>query len=247
LRVASAGASLQATAPNACGVDGHHRARGGPRLGIAGAGRDLLRRSVRQRRAGRPELFSNREAGILVRDAAGVSIVNNLIYAIRNDGISVGGGGALPSSDALLMNNTLYANAGWGVTLGAFAAPATGTVIQNNILQENQRGGIAAGVGSMLGLGLAFNLNDDGYADDVLPGTTDLVGDPSFVTPVGPDGVLGDDGFADDDFHLQPTSPAIDAGSATAAELGIDGSAVAGRTTDDGLIDLGYHYGAARE
>ena len=76
----------------------------------------------------------------------------------------------------------------------------------------------------------------------MLPDATDLSDDPQLATPVGADGVLGEEGFADDDFHLQPTSPAIDAGSATAAELGITGSAVAGRATDEGMVDLGYHY-----
>jgi hypothetical protein len=50
--------------------------------------------------------------------------------------------------------------------------------------------------------------------------------------------------FADDDFRVQPTSAAIDAGSAPAAELGISGSALAGRSVDEGIVDLGYHYGA---
>jgi hypothetical protein len=45
-------------------------------------------------------------------------------------------------------------------------------------------------------------------------------------------------------FHLQPTSPAIDAGSAPVPALGITGSAVAGLAADEGIVDLGYHYGA---
>ena len=77
----------------------------------------------------------------------------------------------------------------------------------------------------------------------MFPEATNFADDPELVAPAGTDGMLGGEGFADDDFHLQPTSPAIDAGSATAAELGITGSAVAGHGTDEGIVDLGYHYG----
>jgi parallel beta-helix repeat protein len=192
-------------------------------------------------------VFSNREAGILLRQAPDAAVVNNLVYANGNDGIAVGLGTPLPAADALLMNNTLYANAGWGVAIGSPGAPAIGVTVVDNILQLNQRGGIAATVDSLPGLMISFNLNTDGYADGVLPGAHDFAADPRFVAPAGADGVLGGEGFADDDFHLRasdPPSPAIDAGSGPAAGLGITGSAVAGQTVDQGIVDLGYHYGA---
>jgi hypothetical protein len=110
------------------------------------------------------------------------------------------------------------------------------------VVRGNRRGGIAARSAALLGLMIGFNLNDDGYSEGVPPGASDLAADPSFVAPAGADGVLGSEGFADDDFHLQATSPAIDAGSATAADLGISGSAVAGPAEDQGTVDLGYHY-----
>jgi hypothetical protein len=94
---------------------------------------------------------------------------------------------------------------------------------------------------------VAFNINTDGYGDGVSPEPTNLAVDPQFIAPAGADGVLGNDAFADDDFRVQPTSPAIDAGSAPAAELGISGSAVAGRSSDEDIVDLGYHYGARAE
>ena len=62
-----------------------------------------------------------------------------------------------------------------------------------------------------------------GTATSVSPAPTDLTVDPQFVEPAGIDGVLGNDKFADDDFRVQPTSAAIDAGSAPAVELGISG------------------------
>jgi hypothetical protein len=97
--------------------------------------------------------------------------------------------------------------------------------------------------GALPELEVAFNINTDGYGDGISPDPTDQAVDPQFSAPAGPDGVLGNDGFADDDFRVQSTSPAIDAGSAPAAELGISGTAVAGGSGDEGIVDLGYHYG----
>lgn len=189
-------------------------------------------------------IFSNGDVGILLRDAHGVSVVNNLIYENANDGIAVGVGSPLPSPDALVMNNTLYANHGWGVTIGTASAASPGTMILNNIIDGNLRGGIAAQALSVSGLEIGFNLNNDGYGHDVAPSVTDFQAAPRFVDPFGADGVLGDHGFADDDFRLRPDSAAIDAGSATARQLGVSGSAIEGVDGDDGIVDLGFHYGA---
>jgi hypothetical protein len=115
---------------------------------------------------------------------------------------------------------------------------------RDNIVNNNGRGGIAAAPLALAAVSIGFNMNDGGYSEGVLPGATDLAADPHFASPAGADGRLGGAGFADDDFHLRPGSPAIDAGSATALELGISGSAVAGATDDVGIVDLGFHYGA---
>jgi hypothetical protein len=189
-------------------------------------------------------IFSSGESGILLRDAPGVSIVNNLIYDNGNDGIAVGVGTVLPSPNAMLSNNTVYSNAGWGVTIGTIDTPSTGTTILNNILDRNGQGGVAADLGSLVGLTIGFNLNNDGYSHEVTPSVTDFQANPRFVDPPGADGALGGDGFEDDDFHLDPASAAVDAGSAPAASLGLTGSAVAGLDADEGIVDLGFHYGA---
>lgn len=189
-------------------------------------------------------VFSNGLAGILVRHAPGAVVMNNLVYDNGNDGIAVGVGTVHPAAGARLLNNTIYANAGWGVTIGSPNAPATGVTVLNNILDGNARGGIAAQLNSLPGLAIGFNLNTGGYANGLAPSVTDFVADPRFIAPAGADGILGRDGFADDDFHLAPTSAAIDAGSATAAQLGITGAAVAGLDGDPGIVDLGYHYPA---
>src|SRR6185369_17570579 len=150
-----------------------------------------------------------------------------------------------PAAGTVLMNNTLYANGKWGIAIGSPDAASTGVIIRDNILQRNAHGGISAKPQSLAGLVIGFNVNDDSYGDGVVPSATDISADPEFVEPAGADGVLGGEGLADDDFHVQTASPAVDAGSATAAELGVTGSAVAGVASDVGVVDIGYHYAAA--
>jgi parallel beta-helix repeat protein len=213
----------------------------------AGSGEGLFLKGTPGARVRNNLVFSHGEAGILLRDAPDAAIVNNLIYDNRNDGIAIGLGTALPAPGTRILNNTIYANGGWGITIGSSAAPSTGTEIFNNILDRNGSGGVAAKLNSLPGLTIGYNLNNDGYSHEVAPSVTDFTAAPRFVAPAGGDGVLGAGGFEDDDFHLQggePRSSAIDAGSATAAELGITGSAVAGLAADEGIVDLGFHYGA---
>lgn len=209
-----------------------------------GAAEGLLVEAVDTARVRDNVVFSNRDAGILLRATPGAAVANNLVYGNGGPGIAVGPGDPRPTSDALVTNNTVFGNGGAGVAVGSGAAPSTGTVIRDNILQQNAGGGVTAAPGALPGLTVAFNVNTDGYGPGVSPGPTDLAVDPQLVAPAGADGVLGTEGFADDDFHLQADSPAIDAGSASAAALGVTGSAVAGRVRDDGIVDLGYHYGA---
>ena len=202
-------------------------------LGL-GAAEGLLVEALGAARIRNNVVFSNRDAGLLLRATPGAAVVNNLVYANGGAGIAVGVGDQRPTTAALVMNNTIFANGGWGILVGSGTAASTGTMIRNNILRQNVRGGISATPGALPDLMVGFNINSDGYGDGVSPEPTDLSVDPQFVAPAGNDGVLGNDAFADDDFRLQPTSPAIDAGSAPAAELGISGSAVAGRTDDVG-------------
>ena len=192
-------------------------------------------------------VFSNGDAGIVLRAAPGAEVTNNLVYANGGPGIAISVDDLRPSPGARLTNNTIYANADWGILIGSGATPSTGTLIRDNVLQHNVGGGIAVEAGSLPDTLIAFNDTPDGYGPGLFPEASNLDDDPQLVAPAGSDGQLGGAGFADDDFHLQPTSPAVDAGSAPAAELGITGSAIAGQTTDEGIVDLGYHYGAGND
>lgn len=209
-----------------------------------GAAEGLFLEAVDTARVRDNVVFSNRDAGILLRATPGAAVANNLVYANGGPGVAVGLGDPRPAPDARLTNNTIFGNGGWGIAVGSGATPSTGTEIRDNILHQNVTGGVTAAPGALPGLSVAFNVNTDGYGQGVSAGESNLDVDPRLVVPAGADGVLGSEGFADDDFHLQPSSPAIDAGSAPAAELGVTGSAVAGRTDDEGIVDLGYHYGA---
>ncbi len=191
-------------------------------------------------------VFSNGLEGIMVRDAPAAVVINNLVYDNRSHGIAFGRGSTVSMPEGTVMNNTIHANARWGLTIGSAEGSAPGTSVLNNIVAGNLQGGIAAELGSFPGLWIAFNLNNDGYSDGVEGHVTNFEADPRWVDPAGVDGILGGDGFGDDDFHLsnedQRRSPAIDAGSGRASSLLIRGSAVRGMTADAGIVDLGFHY-----
>lgn len=88
-----------------------------------------------------------------------------------------------PSSNNVVVNNTLYGNAGDGIVLG-YDGPAQNTIVRNNIVYQS-------------GSNNYRNWNSSGtILDHNLFGTN-----PLFVNP------------ASADFHLQSSSPAIDVGT----------------------------------
>ena len=152
-------------------------------------------------------VFSHPGNGIFLRATPGAVVVNNLAYANGTAGIAVGPGDERPTSDAQLTNNTLFAN-GFGVDIGRRQMESTGTLLRGNIVNQNY-GGVRVAFGAQPGTVLAANVNTDG-TEGVPPGETDLDADPLFVDPDGADGILGEEGWADDDFRLRPGSPASD-------------------------------------
>jgi parallel beta-helix repeat protein len=197
-------------------------------------------------------LFSNGASvigrGIQVEDSSGVQIFNNLVYANASVGISVGGTSP-GSSNARVINNTVYGNPIAGIVVGAGnGSVSPGAWLINNITAQNGVGVDTSAAGRCEYIA-AYNLVSDGYGDTTPRDPTDLHGDPQFVEPAGPDGLLGGTGYVDDDFALasQPagqtrSSPAIDAGAGLASTFGLE----AGTTrSDDGLdtgsADLGFH------
>jgi len=199
--------------------------------------------------------FSNGDTGITARSAANTSLVNNLVYANASDGLAIGTGtGADGSPSAVVINNTSYQNSGWGLVIGNATSASPNGVVLDNILEHNTMGGIAVAGSSTCEYVAGFNINVDGYGPDTPQNAYDIVADPLLLNPAGPDGVLGGDAYADDNFRLrqqrggQPTnSPAVDAGVASVAAVGLGGSTANGNVPDVGTIDIGYHYGTTAD
>ncbi len=118
------------------------------------------------------------------------------------------------ASHALLFNNVVAGNTGVGIT----AAPVAGT-------------GPARGT----------NLNDDGDGPRTVAATTDQVQAPHFAGGAADGRPMGCEWT--EAYRLMPDSPGLDAGTGTAATLGLGTrSARAAGAIDVGPVDVGVHY-----
>jgi hypothetical protein len=144
------------------------------------------------------------------------TIENCLLVDCLDDGITPNGDGTI------IRNCTIYGTGEWGIEQGT----GSNTVFENNIIWDSVTDTS----------GYTWNYNN--LRDSVPSGNGNISQDPLFVNT------------SNRDFHLSHTaagqgsdSPCIDAGSDTAANLGLDT-----RTTrsddvpDTGTVDLGYHY-----
>ena len=175
-------------------------------------------------------VFNSNDSGIeLSEGAAGNAVVNNRVYTSNASGIELNAAGSgnrvannlvydhaesgiqvIGSGSSVIKNNTVYANH-HGIRVDSPAA------ITNNVVAAN------AGVG-LLELPGAAVVNDyncvsgSGEADYQgahTLGAHTVRTDPLFVDPRGPDGVLGGDHGADDDFHLQSLAGSYHGGAWT--------------------------------
>ncbi|GIW43740.1 MAG: hypothetical protein KatS3mg077_1022 [Candidatus Binatia bacterium] len=198
-------------------------------------------------------IFSNRQSGMTLRGSRDLLIANNLIYTNQAEGIGVGTGGE-PSVRTTVVFNTVYQNGSRGLRIdgGSETTPIEGGMVLNNIFAQNQGGGMAIARTAMWNFVAGFNVVADGYAPDTRRNPFDLLTSPSFIDPSGPDGILGERGFHDDDFRLahrrtgQPANSAgVDAGSDLVSVLGVSGSTSTDGLPDAGRADAGFHYGAS--
>ncbi len=149
------------------------------------------------------------EMGGLLTD---IRLENNVAYHNHTYGIEISRccSDSRPMDRIVIINNTLYGNGvDWGGGIIADNAQAQHVVIRNNIASQNLTFQIAVAADVPSGnVTVDHNLIDGyrGYEDEVY-GEDYVEGDPQFVDP------------ANGDFHLQSDSPAVDAGSATAAPV----------------------------
>jgi len=151
-------------------------------------------------------IYNNGMAGIEGKAATG-TIYNNLIYENKNAGIRC------VKTPMDIINNTIVANVRSGVVV---EDPSVVPNIKNNVITHNQDSGIrAAGIGYSYNLVFANNKSGDcnqsylwcvrrqygGYEDEEsYLKHMGIIADPLYVNALS------------HDYHLQPTSPAIDAG-----------------------------------
>jgi len=135
-----------------------------------------------------------------------IRLENNVTYHNHTYGIEVSAccSGDHPMDGIVIVNNTLYQNGiGWGGGIIQDNAQAQQVIIRNNILSQNLTFQIAVAADVPEdSVQVDHNLIDGfrGYEDEVY-GEDYLEGEAGFLNPTALD------------FHLSPTSPAIDQGS----------------------------------
>lgn len=163
------------------------------------------------------------EAGGLLSD---INIYNNIAYGNYNSGLTIASWGesvsSHPMSNITIINNTFYNNgtASWGTGICLDNPDADNIIIRNNIMSENATGQLLIEqVGSAPKTD--YNLY---FGPGSIYGSGNIEADPEFVNA------------SSGDFHLESSSPAIDAGTSTGAPASdFDGTA---RPQGDGY-DMG--------
>jgi parallel beta-helix repeat protein len=180
-------------------------------------------------------LKNNRLRGIYVNSvndkAISVTAKNNLVVSNFQQGVYLGRNGTGVIT-AVFSNNTIAGNT-YGISYGNVAS----MTIRDSIISNNTAYGVHcwAGTAGTITYNDVYGNSSGGYSG-CSAGTGSKAVDPLFVDR--PNG----------DYHLQSSSPCIDAGSDTAANLGLDGATTqSDGTKDSGTVDMGYHYLLASE
>ena len=162
-------------------------------------------------------------AGIYVENSAPI-LYNNLIA--ENLTYGNGGGLCIISSSPRLLHTTIVSNTDQGL----YATNASTVVLTNTILARHgtgiyvQPGNTARLEGTLWGSGVWANGSDWEGGGTIITGTVNLWAEPDFVAP------------EDGDYHLLPTSAAVDAGVDSGIDTDIDG--------DPRPLGKGYDLGA---
>lgn len=194
-------------------------------------------------------VVSNGGRGISVRHASQAYLRNNLVYDNNQWGIDIDS--STPSDPqppqatghVLAFNTVAYNGSAEG---GIRLKNATGE-LRDNIITDNTPTGLRV---EATDVSIHHNLIH-GNATPLDPATYPLgmgmlAVAPSYEDPAGPDGILGGaTNHVDDNFALDPSSGAVDAGSGLVAERDIQGSTREDLVPDAGTADLGHHADAS--
>ena len=149
-------------------------------------------------------VYANTNQGIVLQNSkSGTEVINNTVYQEVGDAVLVENG----SEGVLLRNNILWVDSGYAINVDADSLQ--GFDSDYNLLQTTGTGKLGnwAGFEFTSLVDWFYELGQDAHS------RTD---DPQFVDFDGADDILGfdttNDHGTDDDFHLENTSPAIDAG-----------------------------------
>jgi parallel beta-helix repeat protein len=196
-------------------------------------------------------IYSNLGDGVTLLDSPAAQLMNNLIYGNVSSGVLISGD-ATGSPNAQVLNNTIFGNGNRGLLIGGsnLKPPSQGATVLRNIFQANATVGLQVNELSLPGHVGDYNLSADAYGALTPIGMHDVLADPLLVNPAGMDGILGGDGAADDDFHLNQrlagqdrNSPAVDTGGIDVESAGLYGTTTrTDSVADSGVVDLGFHY-----
>ncbi len=187
-------------------------------------------------------------AGVVFGDGGGVylfeaPVILDTCLIAGNTVAGFGGGMYAWESDAVIRNCCVVGNvasgAGGGTSFWGFSRP----LISSSILWDNfaPQGRTLHVVGSAVNV--AYSDVEGGTADahvlfgEVIWGAGAIVAPPSFVDPVGADGLP--ETFEDNDYHLLPGAPGIDAGDPVIAADGSGVDADGEPRVLGGRVDMG--------
>ncbi|MCP5047417.1 MAG: DUF1565 domain-containing protein [bacterium] len=162
-------------------------------------------------------VYDIRADGITLASESGgllenINIYNNIVYNVTENGIAItrnGHSATHPMKNINIINNTLYNNGSsdWGGGIMVDNPNLQSAIIRNNILSQNVFYSIDMEADVPMGnVTVDYNLIH-GFRnyDDEIKGSNVVEGDPLFVNASAVN------------FHLQSTSPAVDAGSSSGA------------------------------
>lgn len=206
-------------------------------LTVRGAGTVGVRvlRSARGTTIRNSTICGNGRGGLWTH-ADGVGITNNRITGNRGRGISLLM--RRPQGSVSVLNNTVAENSGVGISARELTPETSRLLLYNNIVAGNGGAGFAVRISRHRAAAAGHNLNTGAYLWPTVPGEGDIVADPAFS---GGAAIPAIGCSQEERFTLAPGSPAIDAGSGTADEMGVGLWLAARAAPDSGAADLGYH------